>query len=486
MATSERLGVDVIINNIDNNPACSHGPTVLFERFQSNGRSRQYYACSACRDRKDCSFFHWADEKFSKTKRDLWDKFIKDSESKDTEEELSRSLNEVLSVLPSERIYCASCSTLLTIARRSKHKACTLITPLTDIQLTQPSSFLPPRESAKKEAQYLFASSSVNVIINMLVKIQAKRVLCVGAPRIYEAIAMSEKLEMSALMLDIDERFQSFFKPQSFLRYNMFNHYFFDGKKAKETYQNFIAEKEKLVLVSDPPFGGRMELLAHNMKRIEQDWRTARHLDPQEQLPVLFIFPYFMEPQVLHNLSDFVMLDYQIDYDNHPLYSSGPKSMKNGSAVRVYVNQPASLFSFPESEGYHYCKPCNRWVFNNNKHCKKCKGCMSKDGRTYRHCDQCMKCVKPSWLHCTECSRCQPQDHKCKSQGVNGSSKTICHICGGSDHKRTDCPKKKKRGESFSSEHAGKKKKRRKQALPSNLSEERERNLDILSQIISS
>lgn len=37
---------------------------------------------------------------------------------------------------------------------------------------------------------------------------------------------------------------QSFFKPQSFLRYNMFNHYFFDGKKAKETYQNFIAEKE--------------------------------------------------------------------------------------------------------------------------------------------------------------------------------------------------------------------------------------------------
>ncbi|XP_063590168.1 rRNA N6-adenosine-methyltransferase ZCCHC4-like [Penaeus indicus] len=247
----------------------------------------------------------------------------------------------------------------------------------------------------------------------------------------------------------------------------------------------FLSPSE-LVLVSDPPFGGRMELLAHNMKRIEQDWRTARHLDPQEQLPVLFIFPYFMEPQVLHNLSDFVMLDYQIDYDNHPLYSSGPKSMKNGSAVRVYVNQPASLFSFPESEGYHYCKPCNRWVFNNNKHCEKCKGCMSKDGRTYKHCDQCRKCVKPSWLHCTECSRCQPQDHKCKSHGVNGSSKITCHICGGSDHKRTDCPKKKKRGESFSNEHVGKKKKRRKQTLPSNLTEERERNLDILSQIISS
>lgn len=63
---------------------------MLFERYQSNGRSRQYYACSACRDRKDCSFFHWADEKFSKTKRDLWDTLIKDSQPKDTEVELCR------------------------------------------------------------------------------------------------------------------------------------------------------------------------------------------------------------------------------------------------------------------------------------------------------------------------------------------------------------------------------------------------------------
>lgn len=78
------------------------------------------------------------------------------------------------------------------------------------------SQFLPPRESAKKEAQYLFASSSVDVIISMLEKIQAKRVLCVGAPRIYEAITNSEKLNMSALMLDIDERFVSiwYFYPQ--------------------------------------------------------------------------------------------------------------------------------------------------------------------------------------------------------------------------------------------------------------------------------
>lgn len=90
------------------------GPTVLFERFQSNGRSRQYYACSACRDRKDCSFFHWADEKFSKTKRDLWDKFIKDSEPKDTEEELSRRWLILFPIFqyilfwkyPSELVFC--------------------------------------------------------------------------------------------------------------------------------------------------------------------------------------------------------------------------------------------------------------------------------------------------------------------------------------------------------------------------------------------
>jgi hypothetical protein len=38
---------------------------------------------------------------------------------------------------------------------------------------------------------------------------------------------------------------------------------------------------------------------------------------------VLWIFPYFMEPQVLASCPDFSMLDYKVNYDNHPLFASG-------------------------------------------------------------------------------------------------------------------------------------------------------------------
>jgi hypothetical protein len=35
----------------------------LFERYVTGSSlPRRYYACSACRDRKECNFFQWADE----------------------------------------------------------------------------------------------------------------------------------------------------------------------------------------------------------------------------------------------------------------------------------------------------------------------------------------------------------------------------------------------------------------------------------------
>lgn len=40
------------------------GPTLLFEKAGRGGEAgRRFYACSACRDRKDCSFFQWEGEK---------------------------------------------------------------------------------------------------------------------------------------------------------------------------------------------------------------------------------------------------------------------------------------------------------------------------------------------------------------------------------------------------------------------------------------
>ncbi|KAK8726740.1 hypothetical protein OTU49_010036, partial [Cherax quadricarinatus] len=470
MANSDRLGVDVIINDLKNNPSCVHGPTVLFERFLGNGHSRKFYSCSTCRDRRDCGFFHLADGKITSCKRELWARLVIEAAPILSHQERFKIWKTVKRLPASDRSYCSSCSSLLKKSDMSDHGSCAVISPISDEQLSHPSTILVPKESSKFEAQYLFATSSVSVIVGMLQNLNTSRVLCIGAPRVHEAIASSPHLNMSSLMMDIDDRYCSFFSPKQFIQYNMFNHHFFEGETAKNTYEHFISVDENLVIVTDPPFGGRMELLAHNLKQIQDDWRRSRGLDSHRELPVLFVFPYFMEQQVISSLPSFTMLDYQVDYDNHPLYSSGPKGMKNGSAVRVFVNLPQSMFPLPE-ESYHLCKVCDRWVSINNQHCDKCNGCMSKDGRTYKHCDGCNKCVKPSWVHCSDCSRCQPHDHRCQEAG----SALTCHMCGHSGHKRMDCPKRKLGCTLSDDESKRKRRKRNKNTLPLSLEDERMR-----------
>ena len=38
------------------------GPALLFERYMKSSGSRKFFACSTFRDRKQCSFFRWADD----------------------------------------------------------------------------------------------------------------------------------------------------------------------------------------------------------------------------------------------------------------------------------------------------------------------------------------------------------------------------------------------------------------------------------------
>ena len=45
-------------------PYCVAGPTLLFQRYSKGKKNgRRFYACSACRDRSECSFFQWEDER---------------------------------------------------------------------------------------------------------------------------------------------------------------------------------------------------------------------------------------------------------------------------------------------------------------------------------------------------------------------------------------------------------------------------------------
>ena len=72
-----------------------------------------------------------------------------------------------------------------------------------------------------------------------------------------------------------------FYGPDKFCRYNMFNNYFFDGEKNQDTFKQFINGKDadKIVMVTDPPFGGLVEVLAHTVKTISQTWQENQGID---------------------------------------------------------------------------------------------------------------------------------------------------------------------------------------------------------------
>lgn len=47
------------------------GPALMFVRYSGSDGGRRFFACSAFRDRKDCSFFQWCDEEVSQEKLEM-------------------------------------------------------------------------------------------------------------------------------------------------------------------------------------------------------------------------------------------------------------------------------------------------------------------------------------------------------------------------------------------------------------------------------
>ncbi|KAK5848723.1 hypothetical protein PBY51_006315 [Eleginops maclovinus] len=232
--------------------------------------------------------------------------------------------------------------------------------------------------------------------------------------------------------------YAQFYSQTEFCHYNMFNHHFFDGEASRAVLQDFLTESEggKLVMVADPPFGGLVKPLANSFSLLSQTWRKLQSSDASDaEMPIMWIFPYFFEPRILECLPSLTMLDYQVDYDNHPLYKHG-KTGRKQSPVRIFTNISPKEIVLPKDEGYRFCSVCQRYVLSINKHCAKCNVCPSKDGREWKHCSKCEKCVKPSWRHCNPCGRCVLPDHPCGlSEGAQG-----CFNCGSVKHKRKTCP----------------------------------------------
>ncbi|XP_046469134.1 rRNA N6-adenosine-methyltransferase ZCCHC4 isoform X1 [Neodiprion pinetum] len=440
-------GYQCIWSDLADHPKCPHGPTLLFGRYV-DGEYKQFYACSACRDRKLCSFYLEHGSKPTKHQKQAWELEAKKVLPRYDHQKMFILLNEILATNPIRRIYCHDCGRLSFVSEKHKHRGHDIIENLTDHQLRHPTEFLRPLENPKKEAQYLFSDQSVSDIIFMLLNLGAKHILCIGTPRIHEYLVNHHDDKVSSLLLDFDGRYHNFYGPLSFCWYNLFNHHFFH-EESKDVLKDFLRQDggRDTYIICDPPFGGRVEPISQTLKTIYDLHRKWNKIDADSvALKTMFIFPYFMEavlreksnpPGILGGLRDLKMFDYKVDYQNHPLFVKSPEKIL-ATPVRIFTDIDLSLLTLQSHRGYKHCKKCNKWTFEENKHCKKCAACTSRDGRRYRHCNICARCVKPTWKHCKKCNRCTLETHKC---GVVPKITGKCFRCNEFGHVEKTCTK---------------------------------------------
>lgn len=93
-----------------------------------------------------------------------------------------------------------------------------------------------------------------------------------------------------------------------------------------------------------------------------------------------------MERHVKAGLPEFKMFDLKIDYDNHSSFTNvGKRKRKFGSPIRIFTNIPLGRLNLKDVEGYKFCKFCDFWVAEENRHCEDCNACTSKvNGKAIR------------------------------------------------------------------------------------------------------
>nr|XP_002738407.1 PREDICTED: zinc finger CCHC domain-containing protein 4-like [Saccoglossus kowalevskii] len=415
-------------------------PTLLFERyFQGQKSDKRFFACSACRDRKDCDFFQHEDEKISDARKQARHEFNRSKQPEYTHNEYYKRYQSALREKPSKRSYCHHCNLLLSPKETKSHGNHRMTTNISNEQLLKPSFVMAPLENKKTNAQYLYNEKTVEFLLKTIQTLGFDRVVCIGTPRLHEVIMSSEQKKLDSLLLDIDHRYYQFYPPNNYCRYNMFNHHFFDGDESEKYFQDFLHRNggDGVVVVTDPPFGGLVEVLAFTIKRIMMLWHKDKtDVCRFQDLPVIWTFPYFLEFRIVKWLPSFHMSDYKVGYDNHALFQCGKKN--KGTPVRLFTNLSPKTFVLPKEDGYRFCDVCDRYISSENVHCEKCNKCTSKDGRRYHHCELCNHCVKPGREHCSTCNRCELVKHRC----ISDRSSLGCHICGDLTHKRRECPQR--------------------------------------------
>ncbi|KAI4900285.1 hypothetical protein NFI96_000029 [Prochilodus magdalenae] len=196
MADTEDFGdIEVIFQDEEEKraPQCPHGPTVLFEiKCKGGENGRRFYACSACRDRKECSFFQWEDEKVSEARLLAREQQNRSKLPPFTHVHYCARFREYASLPLDQRRFCVNCQILLLPEEWTNHASHQMLNDITVSQLRRPSLLLRPLENKKSNAQYLFADRSCHFLLNVLSGLGFRKVLCVGTPRNDSSSAAAE------------------------------------------------------------------------------------------------------------------------------------------------------------------------------------------------------------------------------------------------------------------------------------------------------
>lgn len=417
-------GVDIIIRDLALNPSCTHGPTIL---FSSTKDGKKFFSCAGVRT-KECFYLEF--DHFSQDKLDDY------SHKKKTQiHEEKVSFSELKNVPSEQRIYCKTCGIFIeTIVNHETH---VVVKGISDELLNEPSVYLPQLDDDKFNAQYYFDESTLEFICSIFESLEMRKIVCIGAPRLHDYIKV-KKPDFQSILLDIDSRFQAFNVSDSFIRYNMFNHHFFDGPNEEKKLRRFLKDDDssssRHCLFTDPPFAARTELLTATIQAIKSLYQRTNH---HKILPIMWIFPYFNESHIQHQMPEMEMLDFQVSYMNHRTFRDNYKGRKEGSPIRIFTNISPTLVKYPLNfTKYRFCKSCKRYVSTANRHCQICGKCPSKNGSTYRHCPDCILCVKPNYVHCKTCNRCvQQMKHDC----VAYQSHQECWFCSQRGHVEKNC-----------------------------------------------
>ena len=138
----------------------------------------------------------------------------------------------------------------------------------------------------------------------------------------------------------------------------MFNHYFFRGRQ--DAYKKFLSHStcDEIILVTDPPFGGLVAVIAHTIRRIMADWAQ----DPDGMLwlkTIIFCIDYSLKK--LQTIDTFVSMHkyilvylyinlflsfciYMFQVRGFAKLNKSQKSKKNWIELTPPIHPPSKLF----------------------------------------------------------------------------------------------------------------------------------------------